>query len=44
MVFICLLAAASSFASGCARTRQYSLESWQGPLPLHDLHYVQSEP
>jgi hypothetical protein len=40
----CLLIAAASLFSGCARMRQYSLDSWQGPLPMEDLRYVQQDP
>jgi hypothetical protein len=40
----CLLIAAAGLFSGCARMRQYSLDSWQGPLPMEDLRYVQQDP
>jgi hypothetical protein len=40
----CLLLIAASLFSGCERMKQYSLDSWQGPLPVHDLRYVQSDP
>lgn len=34
-----LIIAAGSFA-GCARIRQYSIESYQGPFPIHDREYL----
>lgn len=39
----CLIAMAGLF-SGCARLKQYSLDSWQGPIPMHDLQYVEGMP
>jgi hypothetical protein len=41
---LCLLMTAVGLFSGCARMKQYSLDSWNGPLPMHDLRYVQSDP
>jgi hypothetical protein len=44
LALLCLLLTAAGLFSGCARMKQYSLDSWQGPLPMHDLHYVQNDP
>jgi hypothetical protein len=43
--FLGLLAIALTagfFLSGCAEMRQYSINSWQGPMPMNDVRYVQS--
>ncbi|MFO1498066.1 MAG: hypothetical protein U1G07_06675 [Verrucomicrobiota bacterium] len=37
----CLLVASVVLFSGCARMKQYSIDSWQGPLPMTDVGYVQ---
>jgi hypothetical protein len=39
-----LLVAAAGASSGCARLKQYSVDSWQGPLPMTDIRYVESDP
>jgi hypothetical protein len=36
--------AGASLLVGCAHVKQYSIDSWQGPLPMHDLTYVQGDP
>jgi hypothetical protein len=41
-LFVILMTAAS-LLSGCARIKQYSLDSWQGTLPMHDLKYVSGD-
>ena|ERR1051325_8923593 len=41
---VALLMISATCFSGCARMKQYSLDSWAGPLPMHDLRYVQSDP
>ena len=41
VVLLLLLAACGILVSGCARMKQYSVESWQGPLPLSDRGLVQ---
>jgi len=30
--------------TGCAAIKQYSIDSWQGPLPARDMKYVNAEP
>ncbi len=44
LAWLCLLVTLAGLFSGCARMKQYSLDSWDGPLPMHDLRYVQSDP
>jgi hypothetical protein len=39
-----LAATASLFLTGCAEVRQYSINSWAGPLPMSDFTYVQQAP
>ena len=44
--FLSLLVAVSAagfLLSGCGHMRQYSIDSWQGPMPLEDHHYLQSQ-
>jgi hypothetical protein len=41
--WLCVLATAATLLTGCAHIKQYSIDSWQGPLPIRDLHYVQVE-
>lgn len=36
----CLFAISAALLSGCARLKQYSVDSWQGPLPVRDMEYV----
>jgi hypothetical protein len=37
---LCLLALVAGLLTGCAHVKRYSIESWDGPLPLADLHHV----
>jgi hypothetical protein len=37
-----LLLIGAGALSGCVQLKQYSIESWDGPLPMSDLRYVQS--
>ena len=39
-----LLVMAAGLLSGCANLKQYSIDSWEGPMPMHDLVYVQGDP
>jgi hypothetical protein len=43
-MLLLLLGTAAGLLSGCARVKQYSLDSWQGPLPMHDMRYVTTDP
>jgi hypothetical protein len=36
--------AAAALFTGCAELKQYSIDSWPGPLPMHDLRYVDVDP
>ena len=36
LALFCLLTIAAGLSSGCARLKQYSLDSYQGPLPMED--------
>ncbi len=44
LAWLCLCVLSAGLLSGCARMKQYSLDSWQGPLPMHDLKYVEADP
>lgn len=39
----CLLLFTAGLLSGCARLKQYSVDSWQGPLPVRDMAYAENE-
>lgn len=38
----CLLLFTAGLLSGCARLKQYSVDSWQGPLPVRDMAYAEN--
>jgi hypothetical protein len=35
-----LLIVAATWLSGCTRLQQYSIESYQGPFPIHDRQHI----
>lgn len=41
LAFLGLLVLLTAGSTGCARVRQYSIDTWQGPLPMADVHYVE---
>jgi hypothetical protein len=41
---VALMLAGAFLTSGCARIKQYSVDSWQGPLPMTDIQYVEVDP
>jgi hypothetical protein len=44
MALLVLLVVSGALVSGCARMKQYSVDSWQGPLPLSDRNLVVVDP
>jgi hypothetical protein len=40
---LCLLALVAGLLTGCAHVQRYSIESWDGPLPLADIQRTQSD-
>jgi hypothetical protein len=42
LLLLCLGLMTTVLCSGCARMKQYSIDSWQGPLPISDVKYVEA--